>query len=331
MRNKIVLFLLEVIKLSTYLISLSLVFIASAFNILTSIFPDLPYIGNVINVLPDLKTTILIVLFLSGFGWLTSFKMKEIGIISLSKLPRNERVFYATVSVFLGYFFSSTDQFLSQFLIISFIIISLFFVFYLPQLGAFYLSSKFPYYLKILASKRTLDNQAKRVLPILILTAFIFILIFSQIINQLNQEIKFRSGLYINNIHPKQAIYASLLEIRGYNFGWNPSNDHRYKLNSSSGEIFTNDWTNESITFTAPLHLKEGQVAIWLERPDDNQNKILISNRVSFLLLDRREFYPLKGRDSTIIERGIKKIKRLLFLRFGFPYSLTLPTRERFN
>lgn len=331
MRNKVVLFLLEIVKLSTYLISLSLVFFVSVFNILTQLFPDLPFIGNVVNVLPDLKTTVLIVLFFGGVGWFTSLKMKEVEIISLFKLPRNERVFYAIISVFLGYFFSSTVQLLSQYLIISFIMISIVFVFYLPQLGAFYLSSNFPYYLKIATLKNIPHNQIRRTLSILILTYFIFILIFSAVIYQLNQDIKFRGSLYIKDMHPKQAIYASLLEIRGYNFGWNPSNDRRYKLNSSYGEIFTNDWTNESIEFTVPLHLKEGQVTVWLERPDDKQNKILLSNRVSFLLLDRREFYPLKGRDSTIIERGIKKIKRFLFLQVGFPYPLTLPTIEQFN
>jgi len=331
MNNKVVIFLLEVVKSSVYLISLSLVFFVSVFNILTSLFPDLPYIGNVVNVLPDLKPTILIVLFLGGVGWFTSFKMKDVQIIPLFKLSRNERLFYAIISVFLGYFFSSTVQSLSQYLIISFVLISIAFMFYLPQLGTFYLSSNFPYYFKILASKRITGNQIRRVLPILILTSFIFILIFSMVVNQLNQEIKFRGSLHIKDVHPKQTIYASLVEIRGYNFGWNPSNDRRYKLNSSYGEIFTNDWTNESIKFPVPLHLKEGQVAVWLERPDDDQKKILISNRVSFLLLDRREFYPQEGMDSPIIERGIKKIKRFLFIYVGFPYTLTLPTSQQFN
>jgi len=257
--------------------------------------------------------------------------MKEVGIISLSKLQRNELVFYAIISVFLGYFFSSTVQHLSQYLIISFIMISIVFVFYLPQLGAFYLSSNFLHYLKIATLKNIPYSQIRRALSILMLTYFIFILIFSAVICQLNRDIKFRGSLYIKDIHPKQAIYASLLEIRGYNFGWNPSNDRRYKLNSSYGEIFTNDWTNESIKFAVPLHLKEGQVAVWLERLDNNQNKILISNRVSFLLLDRREFYPQEGMNSSIIERGIKKIKRFLFLHVGFPYTLTLPTRQQFN
>lgn len=80
---------------------------------------------------------------------------------------------------------------------------------------------------------------------------------------------------------------------------------------SNYGEI-PSPWENErSITFSVPLHLREGAVRVWLEKPDES-GRIVRSNNVNFTVVPFTALYP--DEDDGFFQKAIKRIKRAILL-----------------
>ncbi len=333
MTNKRISFSQEILKLASYAGSLSFIGYTAFLQIASKIFPDVNFFGLLAPQPSDLKFFIVISLILAGIGWSISYNQKVVNKVSLFSLPKKELVLYLIISLSLGYSFSKTTSPHPLLSTPIFLILSMFLLFYLPQLGVFYSTFNF-YYLKSLlyshGKKRLTAKALSRNILIISFTYFIFALVILLVSNYLTYKNTLRRSFYITDVNPHQVIYASLVELKGFNFGWKTDDDKGYKLSSKYGEIAVKDWTDSLVSFDVPLHLKEGPVTVWLEKPkNEKSNEIFASNKISFMLLDRRELYPQKNAD--FFERAIKKIRRFMFLNLGIPYSITLPTRYQFN
>ena len=88
------------------------------------------------------------------------------------------------------------------------------------------------------------------------------------------------------------------------------------------GPILVELWKENEITFTVPLHWKEGKTKIWIERMKGSipSAPLLKSNDVELNIMNRWDFYPEqdeldKKNLFTYFSRGIKKIKRFILLK----------------
>ncbi len=99
-------------------------------------------------------------------------------------------------------------------------------------------------------------------------------------------------------------------EISGFNFD-GKSNDN-YRLMSDQGEISVFEWTNEKVIFVFPGSFKTGKVTLWLQKPINEKQDIVLSNKVEVTLLPRSFYFPVEG--ESIFGKIFKRVKRILFL-----------------
>ncbi len=131
---------------------------------------------------------------------------------------------------------------------------------------------------------------------------------------------KLRENLTIMFVDQETTTLAQKVRLKGYNFGWRVNKKDR--LMSSYGPVFVDEWQEEELIFTIPLHWKEGTLYLWIERIKDDvpEKKLIKSNTVTLKILPRWDFFPteeeLRNKDLlSSLNRAIKKIRRTLFLQ----------------
>lgn len=167
----------------------------------------------------------------------------------------------------------------------------------------------------------------------LFVTVFSFLLV-SEIISEFIQgktykENLIRKQLHITKITPAKAIHTQRVLVEGYNFGWKREADTRYKIMSTDGPIrLLEEWTNERLEFIVSLETPVGRKNLWIERPTDNprNKKVVKSNMVTLDVMSRFVLYPESG--DTKFERGLKKLKRILFFNFPLFNNLLFASYE---
>lgn len=139
---------------------------------------------------------------------------------------------------------------------------------------------------------------------------------YNNLPNVIAKNIAIRNGFTLASIEPNSLTHAQTVKLKGFNLGWGTQSDPRFRVLSSSGPIpQIIEWTENTITFIAPLHLREGTQYIWAQRPKDPSNKkstIIKTNAISAQVYSRFDYYPDLGEDKK--QRAFKKIKRSLFL-----------------
>lgn len=141
--------------------------------------------------------------------------------------------------------------------------------------------------------------------------------------NYLDYNRMLRENLTIMNVIPATTTIGEKVRVAGYNFGWRFSEDDR--LMSDYGPISVELWKEDEIYFTVPLHWKEGKTAIWIERMKGSipSAPLIKSNIKELKVTNRWDFYPQQEELDrknlfTLASRGIKKIKRFLYIQAGW-------------
>ncbi|OGK40314.1 hypothetical protein A2954_02845 [Candidatus Roizmanbacteria bacterium RIFCSPLOWO2_01_FULL_37_12] len=129
-----------------------------------------------------------------------------------------------------------------------------------------------------------------------------------------------KDSLSIIKIDPSTSTVAEKVILKGYNFGQRENVGD--KLMSNYGKIDDIKlWINNQIEFVVPLHWKEGNVIIWIEKQkNDELSKLIISNSVELSLVSRWNYYPTledKENDRYFLIRLVKKFKRYFYLHKG--------------
>jgi len=129
-----------------------------------------------------------------------------------------------------------------------------------------------------------------------------------------------KDSLSIIKIDPSTSTVAEKVILKGYNFGQRENVGD--KLMSNYGKIDDIKlWINNQIEFVVPLHWKEGNVIIWIEKQkNDELSKLIISNSVELSLVSRWNYYPTledKENDRYFLIRLVKKFKRYFYLHEG--------------
>ena len=152
------------------------------------------------------------------------------------------------------------------------------------------------------------------------LLVLISVFITMQFKNYLDYNRRLRENLTITKVKPATTTIGEKVALEGYNFGWRFSEADR--LMSYYGPILVELWKENEITFTVPLHWKEGKTKIWIERMKGSipSAPLLKSNDVELNIMNRWVFYPEqdeldKKNLFTYFSRGIKKIKRFILLK----------------
>ena len=129
-----------------------------------------------------------------------------------------------------------------------------------------------------------------------------------------------KDSLSIIKIDPSTSTVEEKVILKGYNFGQRENVGD--KLMSNYGKIDDIKlWINNQIEFVVPLHWKEGNVIIWIEKQkNDELSKLIISNSVELSLVSRWNYYPTledKENDRYFLIRLVKKFKRYFYLHKG--------------
>jgi len=159
---------------------------------------------------------------------------------------------------------------------------------------------------------------------IISLFAIIVIVVITFLTRELNKyanyQRRLRENITIILIDPSVTTLAQKVSLKGYNFGWRVNK--RDRLVSDNGPVVVDEWKEEEIIFTVPLHWKERSTNLWIERIKDDmpEKKLLKSNTISLKILSRWDFFPaeaeLKRKDPfSYLMRAVKKIRRTLFLK----------------
>jgi hypothetical protein len=145
----------------------------------------------------------------------------------------------------------------------------------------------------------------------------LFVIILVIVIKKVNYQInhyfvRLSRNPKIYTIEPRIVYRSTRIIMRGYNLGWKPD-DLALKLNSTYGEVEKDFWSDSKIIFTVPLHWKDGEVELWVEKPIewDGKNIIakskiytirLIPTTQTFTPADEEFFQQLKTLDKETLQ-----------------------------
>lgn len=80
----------------------------------------------------------------------------------------------------------------------------------------------------------------------------------------------------IEAVEPSIVYRANKVVIYGKNLGFKP-NEEQLKLLSQYGEVQKDTWTDHEIVFTVPLHWRDGQIHLWINKPVMWEGKKIIT------------------------------------------------------
>src|SRR3989344_1185474 len=266
---------------------------------------------------------------------------KKIKLIFFFELAKEEILIYVFTSIFLGHFFANSLTDILNIYYVYLIFLSLFFLVILPTLtelyrkgGIIFFEEFISYFTSYYDKKSDFDLNSTK-----LLTSYENIKRFG---NNTSQNIAVFFKTFKNKIHwhrlseaffyvslsflsiliidPSTSTVAEKVILKGYNFGQRENVGD--KLMSNYGKIDDIKlWINNQIEFVVPLHWKEGNVIIWIEKQkNDELSKLIISNSVELSLVSRWNYYPTledKENDRYFLIRLVKKFKRYFYLHKG--------------
>lgn len=268
--------------------------------------------------IPDVRISVLIIIFLLFLGWTISLNQKILQIRNPLNNPWKENVLLLIITTFFSYYFMtsfSTFGKESHWFIsfgILFIVFFLFFTQIVEFLTFYNIKDLFTIkkHVSVTIEKQIKNPSQKRTrsdYSLILIIGYLFILLFVNIKKESDYKHTLTSSLFIEQVTPKKTTYAYKVAVQGYNFGDTPG--EKFKLFSTYGPVTVDEWTNSKITFTVPLDWKEGSVLLWIERPNRHDNKrIETSNDIEFELLDRWNFFPREhdSKQTRIYKRILK-------------------------
>ena len=264
----------------------------------------------------DFPTLIAISIILPAIGSALSVWRKKIPAVFFWHLDKQAKLHTAAVSLLFSivlWQFYSIFSFLNYFGVI---VLFLFFLLYLP-LSTKYLNSIDFDKLKlfIISSKKISKIRlVERILYTLVVLLLIHISIIAadgQIRAYNHYQVLLSRYPKIKNIKPEIVYYANKVVLTGRGFGWKGTIDTNFKYKNGNIDIFL--WTDTKVIFVVPLHWKEGDLDIWIQKPIewDGKKMIVKSNVIKLHLISRDDgwdknddayFEQLKHLDKETLE-----------------------------
>ncbi len=90
------------------------------------------------------------------------------------------------------------------------------------------------------------------------------------------QQLRLSQNPDVEKIEPFIVYRSIKVIIKGNNLGFKP-NQKELRLMSQYGEVQKDNWTDKEIVFTVPLHWKDGEVDLWIEKPVEWEGKKIIA------------------------------------------------------
>ncbi len=291
--------------------------------LLKSLFPESDSIAELANKTPDFSTIVTAAFILPAIGAILSIFRKKIKAVYYWNLEKQEKIHIAIISLLLSialWQFYSVLYFLNYF---GFIILYIFFLLYLP-LANIYLSSIDFNKLKCFITSHKKKSKLVIIENILFALVILLILHVSVIVSD-GQIRAFNHHLIllsrypqIKNVKPKIVYYGSKVILLGTGFGWGGEINTKFK--NREGNIDITLWNDTKVIFSVPLHWKEGNLDIWIQKPIewDGKKMVIKSNLVKLRLISRDDgwgkeddeyFEQLKHLDKETLEiNGYDKI-----------------------
>lgn len=240
----------------------------------------------------DFFTLLTISIVLPAIGSILSIWRKKIPQVFFLHLDKRGKLNIIIVAIFLSIILWKFYSILSFFNYFGVIILFLFFLSYLP-ISIEYLNSIDFNKIKLFIipfkgiSKINVIERILYIIVALLLIHTSIIAIDYKVRAYKHYQIFLSRHPKIKDINPKIVYYSNMVVLNGREFGWKKNADIKLKYNN--GNINTFLWTDTKIAFTVPLHWKEGDVNIWIEKPMewDGENVILKSNVVKLNLISR--------------------------------------------
>jgi len=284
--------------------------------LIRSFFPEADFFSysNIITL--DFPTLVVVSIVLPAIGAGLSILRKKTKFLFFLHLDKQAKLQTMAVSFLLSIILWKLYFVFSFLGYLGLIILFLFFLLYLP-LSTSYLNSIdfnklksfiFPF---INLSKIRLVERILYILTVLLLIHILVVASDGQI-RALNHHLIFLSRLpRITNVKPKIVYYGSKVILLGKGFGWGGEINTKFK--NREGNIDITLWNDTKVIFTVPLHWREGDLDIWIQKPIewDGKKMVIKSNLVKLRLISRDDgwgkeddeyFEQLKHLDKETLE-----------------------------
>jgi len=279
-------------------------------------FPEADFFSYSKIVTLDFPTLVVVSIVLPAIGAILSVLRKKIKFLFFLQLDKQAKLQTAAVSFLLSIILWKFYFVFSSFGYLGLIILFLFFLLYLP-LSTNYLNSidfnklKSFIFPSINLSRIRLIERILYILTILLLIHTLVVAADGQI-RAFNHHLIFLSRLpRIKDIKPKIAYYGTKVILTGRRFGWGGEINTNFK--NREGNIDITLWNDTKVIFTVPLHWKEGDLDIWIQKPIewDGKKMVIKSNLIKLRLIPRDDgwgkdddeyFEQLKHLDKETLE-----------------------------
>lgn len=268
----------------------------------------------------DLRFILLFLLIINSIGYVCAFVSSLRFPSMIQVLSPISLLFKVPLSILFGYFIWISFSFFNMMGYLGLLLLIALLFLLLVSFNSYYIHSYHTFSdfvawalsIGLTQSMKTIRAARGQMRQLLMMTLLLFIcssVIF--VINYKNDKFEkwLRNQFYIVSVIPSNTMHAELVTITGYNFGW-PRSDQRWRLRSTSGDLIPQVWTDTEITFVVPLHLKEGQQYIWIQRPakkDPLASESEESNHVPINVLSRFVYYPESG--DSILQKIWKRVQ----------------------
>ncbi len=279
-------------------------------------FPEADFFSysNVITL--DFPTLVVVSIVLPAIGALLSILRKKTKFLFFLHLDKQAKFHMTTVSLLLSVVLWKLYFVFSSLGYLGLIILFLFFLLYLP-LSTSYLNSidfnklKSFIFPSINLSKIRLVERILYILTVLLLI-HAFVVASDGQIRAFNHHLILLSRYpQIKNVKPKIVYYGSKVILLGTGFGWGGEINTKFK--NREGNIDITLWNDTKVIFSVPLHWKEGNLDIWIQKPIewDGKKMVIKSNLVKLRLISRDDgwgkeddeyFEQLKHLDKETLE-----------------------------
>ncbi len=283
--------------------------------LLKSISPESDFSAELADKTPDFPAIVTAALILPAIGAILSIFRKKIKAVYFWSLEKQEKIHIATISLLFSivlWQFFSVLSFLGFF---GLVVLFIFFLLYLPLTNIYLCSIDFTKLKLLIApvhpvtqslrSELGLHPKAfwgyrvnKKSIPIIIentLFALVVLLLIHTFVIATDVQIRAYNHYQlflsrhpkIQSINPKIVYYGTKVILMGREFGWKGTIDTKFKY--KEGNIDITLWTDTKVVFTIPLHWREGNITIWMQKPIEWEGREILvkSNMVKLRLISR--------------------------------------------
>ncbi|MFA5770200.1 MAG: hypothetical protein WC894_01735 [Patescibacteria group bacterium] len=279
-------------------------------------FPEADFFSYSNVVTLDFPTLVVISIVLPAIGAALSVLRKKIKFLFFLHLDKQTKLHTATVAFLLSVLLWKLYFVFSALGYLGLIILFLFFLLYLPLATSYLNSIDFEKLKSFTFPSTNLPKirLVEHILYILVVLLVIhtFIVISDGQIRAINHQLVLLSRYpRIKNLKPKIVYYGSKVVLLGKGFGWGGEINTKFK--NKEGNIDITLWNDTKVIFAIPLHWKEGDLDIWIQKPIewDGKKIVIKSNLVKLHLISRDDgwgpeddeyFEQLKHLDKETLE-----------------------------